>query len=96
MSQLNPIGELVVLESVPTISKAPRQQERTDNDVLEKQELDVEDDSETIKGRCLALDSSEDYKEVSWTAREQRAAVRKIDFFLLPIFMVSAFMTCSS
>ena len=89
MSQLNPIGDLVVLESVPTISSHRRQQTALDDYAHEKESLDVDESPAEIRGRCLAPNSEHEYREVSWSPQEQKHAVRKIDLFLLPIFMVS-------
>jgi hypothetical protein len=83
MSQRNPIGELVVIEAVPSILATKSNQQ---DDLDEKISLDPEDGEYQITGRCL---DGEEYKSVTWTIDEQRRAVRKVDFFLLPIFMVS-------
>lgn len=85
MSQRNPIGDLIVIETVPSISGTPSDQ-LSDKISDDKESLDVEDGVPTLSGRCLSGDG---YKTVSWTLEEQERAVRKVDFFLLPIFMVS-------
>jgi len=85
MSQRNPIGDLIVTETVPSISATPADQ-LSDEISDEKESLDVEDVVSTLSGRCLSGDG---YKTVSWTLEEQKRAVRKVDFYLLPIFMVS-------
>jgi hypothetical protein len=83
MSQRNPIDELIVTETVPSILATKSNQQ---DDLDEKVSLDPEDGEYQITGRCL---DGEEYKSVTWTIDEQRRAVRKVDFFLLPIFMVS-------
>jgi len=88
MSQRNPIGGLIVTESIPIVSATPgdRPQELQDDVAHDKVSLDLEDVAPTFSGRCVSDGS---YKDVSWTLQEQKMAVRKVDLFLLPIFMVS-------
>jgi hypothetical protein len=88
MSQRNPIGDLIVVETVPIVSAVPGDslQDLKDDIAHEKESVDLEDIAPILNGRCL---SDGTYKDVSWTLEEQRKAVRKVDFFLLPIFMVS-------
>jgi hypothetical protein len=86
-SQQNPIGVLVIAETVPSLS-GTSSKHGADDAINEKGSVDIEDVVPTLSGRCLSGDG---YKDVSWTIEEQRRAVRKVDFFLLPIFMVSLF-----
>lgn len=87
-SQRNPIDDLIVVETIPSLSAIPSKSLSDDIIHVTKDSFDLEDVTPTLTGRCLRGDGYDGYKDISWTMEEQKKAVRKVDFFLLPIFMV--------
>lgn len=85
LSQVDSVGIPIVVDTIPHLPLGDREAE----DYLDEKNPSSVHQSEhnTLRGRCLVKDGSE-YRDVEWTLKEQHTAVRKVDFFLLPIFMV--------